>query len=89
MPRPYPPEFRRRAIARVKSGRTVATISVQSNIAFESPTLVFQCLQLSSSICMLDQNDSIIASSSQLSTVPNDGFKPALRMRSVGAHDVN
>ena len=24
MPRPYPPEFRRRAIALVKSGRTVA-----------------------------------------------------------------
>ena len=32
MPRPYPPEFRRRAIALVKSGRTVAKTAIDLDI---------------------------------------------------------
>ena len=58
-------------------------------MAFDNSTLVFHRLRLSNSICMLDQNDSIIALSSPSPTVPNEGMSPALRMRSVNDHEVN
>ena len=60
-----------------------------SNIALASSTLVFQFLRFSNSICIDDQNDSIIALSRPSPTVPNDGIKPEDRILSVKAQDVN
>lgn len=54
-----------------------------SKIALASSTLVFQRLRLSGSICIEDQNDSIIALSRPSPTVPNDGRRPVEQPDSV------
>ena len=46
-------------------------------------------VRLSSSICIMVQNDSIIALSSPSPSDPNDGISPACRMRSVNTQEVN
>ena len=60
-----------------------------SNIAFDNSIRVFQRLQFSSSLCIDDQNDSIIALSNASPTEPNEGMRPAARTFSVNAQDVN
>jgi len=44
---------------------------------------------LRNSICIEDQNDSILALSYPSPTVPNDGSRPALRIFSPNTQDVN
>jgi len=41
------------------------------------------------SVCILAQNDSIIALSTAESTLPMDGMRPASRIRSLKTHEVN
>ena len=60
-----------------------------SKMAFANSILVFHRLRLSNSICMLDQNDSIMALSSPSPTDPNEGMSPASLILLVNAHDVN
>ncbi len=62
---------------------------MNSKIALASSTRVFHRLRLSSSICIEDQNDSIIALSRPSPTVPNDGRRPAERIRSPKTQEVN
>ena len=59
-----------------------------SNIALASSIRVLHFFRLSSSICIDDQNDSIIALSSASPTVPKEGKRPAVRIFWVNAHDV-
>lgn len=58
-------------------------------IAFAHSTRVFHRLRSSSSICIEDQNDSIIALSRPSPTVPNDGRSPAERTLSPKTQEVN
>lgn len=60
-----------------------------SKIAFASSTRVLHRFRFSSSICIDDQNDSIIALSSPSPTVPNEGISPAERIVSPEAQEVN
>ena len=60
-----------------------------SKIAFASSTLVFHRRRLRSSICIEDQKLSIIALSRPSPTVPNDGSRPAERILSPKAQEVN
>ena len=60
-----------------------------SKIAFASSTRVFQRCRSSSSICMEDQKDSIIALSRPSPTDPNEGMSPARRILSPNAQEVN
>jgi hypothetical protein len=46
-------------------------------------------LRLSSSICVDDYDDSIMALSRPSPTVPNEGIRPAERFFSPNDHDVN
>ena len=57
-----------------------------SKIAFESSILVFHLLRLRSSICIEDQNDSILALSRPSRTLPNDGMSPAERITNQAEH---
>lgn len=67
----------------------VVEISMYSKIALASSTLVFHFLRLSSSICIENQNDSIIALSRPSPTLPKDGMRPAERILSPKAQEVN
>lgn len=60
-----------------------------SKIAFASSTRVFHFFRLSSSICIDDQDDSIIALSSPSPTDPNEGKEPAERIFSPNTQEVN
>jgi hypothetical protein len=62
---------------------------MNSKIILASSTRVFQRLRLSSSICIEDQNDSIIALSRPPPTLPNDGRRPAERIRSPKTQEVS
>ena len=63
--------------------------SINSKIALESSMRVFQRFRSRSSICIVDQNDSIMALSNASPTEPNEGMNPAWRTLSVNAQDVN
>jgi len=60
-----------------------------SKIALESSRRVFHFLRLRSSVCIEDQNDSIIALSRPSPTLPKEGMSPAERIASPKAHEVN
>lgn len=60
-----------------------------SNIVFANSVRVFHRFRLSSSICIEDQNDSIIALPGPSPTVPNEGSRPAERIFWVNTHEVN
>lgn len=60
-----------------------------SKIAFANSTRVFHRLRFNSSICIEDQNDSIIAVSRPSPTVPNDGWSPAERILSPKTQEMN
>ena len=60
-----------------------------SNVAFDNSIRVVQRLRLSSSFCIVGQNDPIIASSNAWPTEPNEGMRPAARTFSVKAQNVN
>jgi hypothetical protein len=64
-------------------------ISRYSKIAFASSTRVRQIRRSRSSTCIRLQNDSIIALSKQLPTVPIESMRPESSARLVNAQDVN
>ena len=62
---------------------------MNSNIAFANSIRVFHFFRFNSSICIVNQNDSIMALSYASPMDPNEGMRPAERILFVKAQEVN
>ena len=62
---------------------------MNSNIAFANTIRVFHFFRFNSSLCIVDQNDSIMALSYISPMDPNEGIRQAERILFVKAREVN